>query len=383
MRWLDNPIRPYAWGSHTTIANLQGRPAPTGDPEAELWMGAHPDSPSSVSGEDGPVRLDTLLATSPALLGEASLAQFGPRLPFMLKVLAAAGPLSLQVHPDPELAARRYAEEANRPAGDRLYADPFAKPELLVAIGEFDALCGFRDPSISADVLSSLTVPALDPVINLLRTGSVADRLRAGVEALLRWPEQHRGAIVDAVAAAAGRRGLDYVVRLGEQFRGDMGVVVALLCNRVRLDEGEAIWMPAGNLHSYLRGTGMEVLAASDNVLRGGFTAKRVDVAELLRVLRYEVLSDPIVKPTVLAPGIVTWPVPAVEFSLVRVTVQPGATIDLEVAGPCIAFCQRGSATIDDGDPLPLDSGQSAFGAAGRPLKITGDGVVFVASTGG
>ncbi|HEY1486230.1 MAG TPA: type I phosphomannose isomerase catalytic subunit, partial [Micromonosporaceae bacterium] len=213
MELLDNPIRAYSWGSHTWIAALQGRPAPTEAPEAELWMGAHPDSPSTVRRGGAAVRLDEVLGAD--------------RLPFMLKVLAADRPLSLQAHPDSKTAARRYAEESGLPAQERLYTDPYAKPELLVAVEDFDTLCGFRDPSIAADVLDSLRVAELAPVVAALRTGSFATRLRTATDMLLHWPVGGRAAIVASVVAAARGTDIHYLADLGERFPSDMGVVVA------------------------------------------------------------------------------------------------------------------------------------------------------------
>ena len=381
MELLDNPIRDYAWGSRTAIAAMQGR-SPTENPEAELWMGAHPDSPSTLTRHGVRARLDDVIAAEPGLLGADTVAEFGPRLPFMLKVLAAASPLSLQAHPDSATAARRYADEASVPADQRLYRDPFAKPELLVALDDFDTLCGFRDPSISADVLASLGVPALASVIETLRAGDAETRLRSATAALLKWPAPTRAAVVDAVVASARRRSLGYIADLGERFAGDMGVVVAVLLNHVKLSAGEAIWMPAGNLHAYLRGTGMEVLATSDNVLRGGFTAKRVDVDELMHVLRYEVLAEPVVKPVAPGPGIRSWPVPATDFALLQVTLATSdAPVVLTGSGPRIVFCLTGSVHIDDGSPVDLVAGKAAFGPAGPHLALSGDGEVFVATT--
>ena len=289
MRPLTNPIRRYAWGSRTAIASLQRRPAPTPEPEAELWMGAHPTAPSLLSDEDGSVPLTEAIDGDPsAALGEAVVDQFGGRLPYLLKILAAAQPLSLQAHPDSEQARVGFAaEEAAGLARDapvRNYADRYHKPELLVAIEEFDALCGFRDPDATAALLGSVGVPALKPVIAALEAGPVAMRLRSAVEILMRWPSGDRAGLVAAVAEAGrslSSRGESYALaaNLGRRYPGDVGVVVALLLNQVRLRPDEAVFMPAGNLHSYLAGVGVEVMAASDNVIRGGLTTKHVDVA--------------------------------------------------------------------------------------------------------
>ncbi|MEV6813442.1 mannose-6-phosphate isomerase, class I, partial [Micromonospora sp. NPDC051296] len=335
MEPLYGPIKDYAWGSRSAIAELQGRSVPSDGPEAELWLGAHPGAPAAVERDGARVALTDVLAAAPGdWLGQPVLDRFGPRLPFLLKVLAAEAPLSLQAHPDAEQARVGYAGENVRTDGHRNYVDPFHKPELLVALGPMEALCGFRDPAISAAVLAGLGVPELRPVLDALGAGPAG--LAEAVRLLLAWPAAERAGLVAAVrAAAVAGPAADLVALLAEAYPADPGVLVALLLNQVRLAPGEAIWMPAGNLHAYLRGTGVEVMAASDNVLRGGLTAKHVDVAELLRVLRFEVLEKPVVSPRPVADGVVTWPVPVEDFALHRVTVDGGRPeVTLSVPGP-------------------------------------------------
>lgn len=382
MEPLRGRVVDYAWGSRSVIAGLQGRAVPSPGPEAELWLGAHDSNPSTVDRAGGPVSLPELIAADPvAVLGAPVVEHFGPRLPYLLKVLAAEEPLSLQAHPDSARARERFA------AGDPNYVDGYHKPELLVALGEFEAVCGFRAPGESARLLRGLDVPALAPVVSMLDgPGPAGERLRAAVTALLSWPAEDRAALVDAVAAAADKSGdadARLAVELAARYPEDLGTVVALLLNRLVLRPGEAIWMPAGNLHAYLRGTGVEIMAASDNVLRCGFTPKRVDVAELLRVLRFEVLTCPVVPPDPVAPGVVTWPVPVPDFALHRVTVA-ATTVRLAAPGPRVVLCLAGAVTVDDGArAVELRRGEGAFGAAGgRPLTVTGDGEVYVATTG-
>lgn len=381
MRTLHGSIRPYPWGSRQVIAQVQGRPVPSAGPEAELWLGAHPTAPSTV---DGSASLADMVAADPAgVLGPAAVDALGPRLPFLLKLLAAEEPLSLQAHPDPEQARAGHA------AGNPSYVDPYHKPELLVAVSEFEALCGFRDPAAAARLLADLKVGELAPVLAALDgPGGAGDRLRAAVTALVGWPAEELAGLVAAVARAAGANPTtdEYALaaRLAAAYPADPGVVVALLLNRVVLAPGEAIWMPAGNLHSYVHGTGIEIMAASDNVLRGGLTGKRVDVPELLRVLRFEVLEEPVVRAVPVAPGVVTWPVPVADFALFRVCVddgQPAALLD--IGGPRIAFCLAGQVEVDDGrEAVRLTGGEAAFGSAGDGLRVTGAGEVYVATTG-
>lgn len=417
MEPLRGRIRNYAWGSRTVIADLQGRPAPSPGPEAELWLGAHPDSPSSVSRDGREVSLLDLLAAAPdRWLSVPVRRRFGPRLPFLLKVLAAEAPLSLQAHPDAEQARRGYAaqraetatetateapaDRAGGMAADRArgtaagragragnYTDPYHKPELLVAVTPFDALCGFRDPAISARVFEAFGVPDLVPVVERLRAGTAG--LAAAVRTLLTWPEADRSTLVSTAAKAdvppACAADAALVRELARRYPADPGVLVALLLNRVTLAPGEAIWMPAGNLHAYLSGAGVEILAASDNVLRGGLTPKRVDVPELLRILRFEVLADPVRAPVPVAPGVVTWPVPVDDFALHAVRLDadlprvrlapPGPRLLLCLAGEVTAADRAGAATLRRGDP--------AIGAAdGGELLLSGHGEVFVGSVG-
>ncbi|MDG4793177.1 mannose-6-phosphate isomerase, class I [Micromonospora sp. WMMD1082] len=383
MEPLYGQIKDYAWGSRSAIAALQGRPVPSDGPEAELWLGAHPGAPATVERGGARVALTEVLAAEPAdWLGQPALDRFGARLPFLLKVLAAEAPLSLQAHPDAEQARAGYAAERARVGRHRNYVDPFHKPELLVALGPMEALCGFRAPATSARVLAGLGVPQLRPVLDALAAGPAG--LAEAVRLLLDWPAAERAGLVAAARAAGGPDG-DLVALLAEAYPADPGVLVALLLNRVRLAPGEAIWMPAGNLHAYLRGTGVEVMAASDNVLRGGLTPKHVDVAELLRVLRFEVLDQPVVAPRAVADGVVTWPVPVDDFALHRVTVdERRPEVTLTVPGPRVVLCASGRITVSDGlAAVTLGSGRAAVGpAAAGALTVTGAGAAYVASTG-
>jgi mannose-6-phosphate isomerase len=381
---LTNPIQPYAWGSRSAIAAMQERP-PSADPEAELWIGAHPAGPSTLE-HSGVTLADTIAAAPGRMLGARVEAAFGPRLPYLLKVLAADAPLSLQAHPDAPRARDRYA------AGDPNYTDANHKPELLVAIEEFEALCGFRDPKVSAECLRTLNLPALVPVADALATGEAG--LRSAVTTLLTWPAADRSKLVEVVVASGGRVGendrfaTEYAMagRLARAYPGDVGVVVALLLNHVTLAPGEALWLPAGNLHSHLRGTGVEVMAASDNVLRGGLTPKRVDVDELLEILRFEILADPVLHPVGVSPGVVTWPVPAAEFTLFRAELDERVrAVDLALEGPRVVLCVRGElAAADEGSAVTLRGGQAAFGpASSAPLRLTGRGEAFLVGVGG
>jgi mannose-6-phosphate isomerase len=313
MHLLDNPLRPYAWGSRHAIADLLGR-EPSGGPEAELWVGAHPDSPSQVVRPDGTRHsLHDLIEQDPrSLLGDDVADRYEGRLPFLLKVLAAGSALSLQVHPSLEQAVAGFdAEEAAgipQNAPNRNYRDRNHKPELLYALAPFETLCGFRPLPESVgifSVLASAVEPGsashelLDAVSALLASGG-EDALRSAFTMLLGAPQE----IVHDVERAAARRAVDTaspaeaagsvgrdlgtIAELSGQYPGDPGVLVALLLNRVSLRPGEALYLPAGKIHAYLSGLGIEVMASSDNVLRGGLTPKHVDTEELLSTVAFE-----------------------------------------------------------------------------------------------
>ncbi|WP_326560857.1 mannose-6-phosphate isomerase, class I [Micromonospora sp. NBC_01796] len=389
MEPLYGPIRDYAWGSRTVIAGLQGRSVPSAGPEAELWLGAHPGSPAMVCQQDARISLVELLAAEPGRwLGDEVLARFDGRLPFLMKLLAPEAPLSLQAHPDPDQARTGYAADQDLPpTAHRNYVDPYHKPEVLVAIAPFEALCGFRDPRESAAVLEAFDIPALKPVVACLRTGVAG--LRDAVQRLLTWPAVDRAALVETVRSTdlgpEFTEEQELVRRLAGWYPADPGVLVALLLNHVRLEPGSAIWMPAGNLHAYLRGAGVEIMAASDNVLRGGLTPKHVDIAELLRVLRFEVLEDPLLAPAPVAPGVVTWPVPVDDFALYRVRLDDALPeARLTVTGPRVLVGTSGAVTVRDAaGAVTVEPGRAAIGAAdGGELVFSGRGEVFVGAAG-
>ncbi|MFL6138741.1 MAG: mannose-6-phosphate isomerase, class I [Frankiaceae bacterium] len=389
MELLDCPIQSYDWGSRTAIARLQGRPQPASGPEAELWVGAHHRAPSLLGDER--TLVDRIAADPVGELGPAVVDRFGPTLPFLLKVLGVDAPLSIQVHPDREQAEAGYAaEEASGvPLGapERNYKDRWPKPELLVALTPFAALCGFRDPAGAARLIEALDVPQLAPVAHCLRAHGTA-AVRQALGTLLRWPSTERAGLVEAIAAGAGRlaAGGDpaarWYARLADAHPGDAGVAAALLLNVVELAPGESVVMPTGNLHAYLQGTGVEIMANSDNVLRGGLTSKHVDVDDLLRVADVRACDVPVLRP-VLAGDEVVYPAPFDEFRLSAVDVA-GRPVALDRRGPQLLLAVAGSVTVRAGDSsLALTGGRAAYVGASEPaVVIEGEGAVFRATPG-
>ncbi|GAB2685656.1 mannose-6-phosphate isomerase, class I [Thalassiella azotivora] len=386
---LTNPVRHYPWGSATALPELLGTSA-DGRPQAELWVGAHPDSPSTAVVDGETVRLDDLVARAPEqLLGEAA-DRFADRLPFLLKVLAADRPLSLQVHPDAEQARAGYAAEDARgvpqDAPDRCYRDPHHKPEMLLALTDFEVLAGFRDPAATAGVLAGVDEPLTDRWRDRLLGDPSPATLRALVEEALTGTDRR---VVDGVAAACARRlaaGSAYsqvdgtVVELARAHPGDPGVLVALLLNRATLRPGEVLQLVAGNLHSYLHGTGVELMACSDNVLRGGLTGKHVDVTELLRVVDFTPGDLPLVAPSV-AGARRTWRPAVPDFQLTRVR-PTGTPVAVPDAGPRVVLCLDGEAVLrTDGGSCALARGAAVLVPAGEgPLTVDGRADVVVAA---
>ncbi|MCW2683894.1 MAG: manA [Blastococcus sp.] len=385
---LMNTVRHYPWGSRTVIPELLGERSPADRPYAELWMGAHPDAPSVLSNG---TPLDKAIEAEPgALLGAEVRERFGTRLPFLMKVLAADQPLSLQAHPTNEQARAGFdAEEAagvRRDEPTRTFKDPFHKPELLLALTPFEALCGFRPVEESLHCLAKLQVPELKPTIAALARGG----LRAAIPQLIALSPELRGLLVTAVATAAARfvaahdpefiNTYRWAASLAETYPGDPGVVISLMCNHLRLAPGEAVFLPAGNLHAYLSGAGVEVMASSDNVLRGGLTAKYVDLAALIEVLDFTDGRVPVLHP-VLGPGGLRYPVPVDDFDLTRIQLDR-QTGSLTTRGPQLLLCTEGTAVLTSPDgEVTVPQGGSAFVPAGTPVTAHGPAVLYRTTT--
>jgi mannose-6-phosphate isomerase len=396
---LAGAVRDYAWGSPTAIPRLLGVP-PTGAPAAELWLGAHPDEPSRWAGHPDEPPLDALIAADPhRLLGEPTVAEFGPRLPFLLKVLAADKALSMQVHPDTEQARSGFAaEEAGgiaRSDPERNYRDPHHKPELACALTDFEAFCGFRPAAGTLELLAELAVPELDGYTGRLREPS---GVRDTFTDLLTLAEPDRASLISAVQAGCRRLAATTspwadtaraCLTAAADFPGDIGAVLALLLNHVRLAPGEAIFLGAGNVHAYLRGMCVEILASSDNVLRCGLTPKYIDVAELLRIADFGPLAEPR-WPARDEPPARVYAVPVTDFRLAAVDLGGAGpataptAVDLDPGLPCIALCVSGEASVAAaGIEVRLEPGRSAFVSAGdEPVRLTGSGQIFLATPG-
>jgi mannose-6-phosphate isomerase len=365
---LSNTPRPYAWGSTTAIAELLGR-TPSGGPEAEYWLGTHHGSPSVVVGGS---------------IGE-TLADI-TSLPFIMKVLAAETPVSLQAHPSPAQAEEGFAREnalgIALDAPNRNYKDAHHKPELVYAISEeFEALCGFRPVAATRKVVARL---GSDPHVDGFLARLVDDSSLPGV---FEWLIARGPGVAEllevVVARAAGLPDIEFttVGTLARDYPGDSGILISLLLNRVTVKKGEVVYLPAGNIHSYLHGLGIEVLAASDNVLRGGLTPKYVDVPELLHVLDFRPLPVPFLTPERPSRGVSVFrpDVPDFELAVIEpgdteaVFTPPGASILLSTVADVRVVGSRGEHVLRRGDAVFIDASEGT-------LRFTGAGVVFLST---
>jgi mannose-6-phosphate isomerase len=388
VRELEGALRSYAWGSRTAIAELRGLATPSNHPEAELWLGAHPGDPARVITESGSESLLEVLHREPEReLGRENLEAFGERLPFLLKLLAAEEPLSLQAHPSAVQAEEGFRREnalgVPMESPIRNYKDGSHKPELVVALSRFEALAGFREPTRTVKLLRALAVDELEPYIGLLEGQPDSDGLRALFTTWITLPSTVLGTLLPAVLAGCityvAHHDAEFVteirtaLELSEAYPGDAGVLAALLLNRVTLEPGQGLFLAAGNLHAYLHGLAVEIMANSDNVLRGGLTPKHVDVPELLRVLDFvgadiEVL-DPAPSSGRSGSGRYEYVTPAPEFRLTRLEFDSNSTdLVVETGGPRILICTEGAVTATCGaDTLDLDRGRAAWIAAEEP----------------
>lgn len=361
MHRLRNGVQNYAWGSTDAIPRFLGE-RPHGQHVAEIWIGTHPLRPSTAVDEDG---------------AEKALTDLAGDLPFMLKVLAADQPLSLQVHPSRDQAEVGYAEEeaAGVPldAPHRVFKDANHKPEMVYALTSFDSLIGFRPTVEILRVLSPLDTPLTRRLVDDLR----ADPGFAGIVRRLEWlltTEVRSAEIGEVVGAcrALSKMGLDVkrayttAVEIAEFYPDDVGVVISLLLNRVTLQPGEAAYLGAGIIHAHLKGLALEVMASSDNVLRAGLTTKHVDPAGLVACLSETGMARVArVSPEFVLADTEVYAPADVEFALAVTQVSPAEPdgVPLVAVSPSLLICSGGEVEVRNasGERITLGRGDSVF----------------------
>lgn len=396
---LEGMIQRYDWGSLEALPRFLGEPA-DGRPWAEVWYGAHALGPARLLG-DGRTLDEALAEESHRLLGDAVGRTFGGALPYLLKVIAPVSPLSLQVHPTREHARESFAAEnaAGLPLESELrnYRDDNHKPEMLVALERFEALCGFRTPRRAAAILEGLDTPLTRRLHDLLVEHPTAHGMRAAFRALVSPPMRPEPEHVAEVAQACRARyeagqspspRIDRIVaRLQEHFPGDGGVVAAMLLNPVTLHPGEALYVPVGTIHSYQSGLAVEIMAASDNVLRAGLTAKRVDTDEMLQCISVVAAPPVRVAPERLTEHTVAYYAPVDEFELSLTTLDAAAGSSrqrhrIPGTGPRILLGLEGEQLIETASGrCGLASGQALLvPSADGELRASGHGRFVQAS---
>ena len=399
---LKNTIRNYAWGSYDGMSTYAGIAVDRGKPSAEYWMGSHAAAPSSIVLADGTaLSLQKFIHDQPIkALGDEVFSEYGD-LPFLFKVLSASMPLSIQVHPDKRKAEEGFDREEKRglpkAALERNYKDRNHKPELAVALSRFSALCGFR----KAQEASELLGPELRAFLEFSPDRG-KEAFRSLLGKALSFGEKER-LILETKALARARRlaeSDEEDARLSgettllcfEHYPHDPGAISPFFMAIRRLESGQGLYIPAGVMHAYLSGTILEIMATSDNVIRGGLTHKHIDIGDLLNILDFEakpLLVEP--QRSVSVPQETIWKTPAREFSLSRIDMarSPDQTLNLKPSGPEILFCAEGSFSVDWGGPVEsasemvLAEGESAFvGAACRDYVLKGGGTLYRAGTG-
>ena len=387
-------IKHYDWGSTGGIPDILGTEE-DGNPQAEYWLGAHPGGPAQM----GNKTLLEVIKEHPDVVGAHNVSTYGPQLPFLMKILSASQPLSLQAHPTSEQAIAGFAEEEKLGLDiddpTRTYKDTWHKPEILVALTEFDALVGFRPPLESLALFTALGLPSADveAMLGPLRHREGCSGLAQVFLATLTMDDSRRHFLDEVVSAAVKHvtEQSDFgefcrtAVLLDDYHPGDPSILAALLMNRVRLAPGECLQIRPGTLHAYLFGTGVEVMANSDNVLRGGLTRKHIDVDALVDVVDFTPEPPNLVQTaTTASPGILRYDEQVSEFSLWRLDLFLGREVELPASD-----CGRILLVIDghvdcrvDGRSLELVQGQSAFFPAGETVRLEGDCFAFLTAAG-
>ena len=392
---LKNTIQEYAWGSRAAIPELLGQLVPADKPQAELWMGAHPKAPSQVLSDGSWRSLPEVIQENPEeTLGQKIAARFSNKLPFLFKVLAAAKPLSIQAHPNKEQAGQGFARENELgiplDAPHRNYRDDNHKPEIICALTPFWALNGFRRIDDTLSLLEEARIPDLEEIVSFLRGHSNRDGLKKFFNHLMTTDSGKQDKIVEQAVNSAEKRTPDepvwtWMIKLNDEYPGDIGVLSPLFLNLVCLEPQQAMYLPAGELHGYLEGVGIELMANSDNVLRGGLTPKHIDVEELLAVLHFTDGDLNILSPKNLTSGEAIYSTEAEEFVLSMIRIREAAPFnsprDRSVE---IMMCTEGEVNVtdlSDGETTLLTKGTSILvPAAVAQYSIEGDGILYKAA---
>lgn len=383
---MKNQVQKYAWGTPDYIANLLQINKTNKEPWAELWLGSHPKASSILT--DLNLSLDKAIAQYPEqLLGKTCATLFEQKLPYLLKILSAQKPLSIQAHPNLEQAKSGFAKEnkQNIALTDfmRNYQDANHKPELLCALTEFHAMCGFRPALEIIEIIKQMEIdPLLMGFHKFADNPNVANFKLVFTEILdskMEKKQQLLAMVVRNLHLIQSDFIRNWIVKMLDFYPNDIGAIMPLFLNTFTLNPGEAIFLKAGVLHAYLEGTGVEIMANSDNVLRGGLTSKNIDVAELVSILNWE-MEEPEIQASGNDQEIREYQVPVPEFSLRKINLTKELT--LPNSKPAILIVIEGKVVVEcDNEKQNLKQGESLFvtGEA-REIQLTGTALIFVAS---
>ncbi|MBN2060457.1 MAG: mannose-6-phosphate isomerase, class I [Deltaproteobacteria bacterium] len=393
---LQNSIQKYTWGSRTFIPELLGEKSPAESPYAEMWMGSHPKAPSLLyNGNESRSLLELIDQNPVEILGPSVASRFHNKLPFLFKLLAASRPLSIQAHPDREQARKGFEEENRKKipldASNRNYRDENHKPELICALEPMWILKGFRRIEDIIRLMEKAGQSAETPGITHLVDHPDSEGLKAFFQSLMTVEKDVSGPLLKNVISRIDKRGISdppfqWVRRLEQEYPRDMGSLSPLFLNLIRLQPAEALFIPAGELHAYLEGAGLELMANSDNVLRGGLTSKHIDMEELLGILDFSPRDPEVLFPEDMDSMESLYPVIAEEFmlSVIRLTHKESIYVSPETKSAAIMICLEGSSSVEDrgsGDILPFHRGNVLFvpASVGR-YRIRGTGTIYRAS---
>ena len=371
---MENTIQFYAWGSASAIPKLMEKKNPSGKPWAELWMGAHPKAPSLVNSEGRWLSLLELTRNHPHnILGRKTAKKFGDQLPYLFKVLAAAKPLSIQAHPDLNQAKQGYEREDRLAipldAPNRNYKDDNHKPECLCALSEFWALSGFRPVPEIITLMTAACPEGLAKELRHLKTATGSEGLKTFYSGLMSMaPQKQKQVIAETlqrIDEVSDQDSAYWVKRLTEAYPTDIGVLSPMFLNLTCLKPGQAIFLPAGELHAYLEGLGIELMANSDNVLRGGLTPKHIDLPELLKVVNFKPRPIQLLNTTISGGNEKIFSNPASEFVLSSITVLKNtAYVSATSRSVEMLLCTNGEAVVEDKgthQQLRMRKGQSVI----------------------
>lgn len=385
---LKNVIQNYSWGSKKSISDLFGVRNAKHEPQAELWMGAHPNGCSKVA-ETGELLSDVISQDNNAMFGSYTTFRFG-ELPFLLKVLAAESPLSIQVHPCKEKAQKGFERENKQgipiQAANRNYKDANHKPEMVYALTFYKAMNGFRPIDDIIALFEQAQIDALAGEVAALKDQPNTHGLKTFFSAIMSLQGKRKEAALSELYQAQqkpaktsmAREAMQYSIEFTQHYKDDIGLFAPFMLNTIELAPGEAMFLHSETPHAYVKGTGLEIMASSDNVLRAGLTSKYIDVPELINNTKFTPIDpDNIKLSPILKEGRLSYPIPVDDFGFdILSATDKNQSQFLRSAE--ILFCIEGRATVTvDDRQLSLKAGESVFiSYSSHSYQYQGNGVL-------